>query len=290
MSRHDYPQCERRRPLPRSRWAALCLLTAALLITPAAALASDLDGITATRDASGHTVYVNAERTSDQSATPAPARRTSVLVYWSAREKRWLPLPPPSTPLMRAARTAAADAAQSLESGAGRMPRPASGPQASAAEIEQAIAAAAARHGVDVNLVRAVIKVESNFNPLAVSSKGAMGLMQLMPTTARSLNVANPFDPRQNVDAGVRHLKDLLTSFGGDLRLSLAAYNAGAGAVARANGVPGFSETRSYVQRITDLYQTGAVATPGAWPGSSPISPAVHIFRNENGILTFTSD
>src|SRR5260221_13962926 len=96
----------------------------------------------------------------------------------------------------------------------------------------------ATRHNVDPNLVRALIKVESNFNPNAVSRKGAMGLKQLMPQTARQLNVTNPFDPEQNVDAGVRHLKQLMESFGGDLNLRRAEYDSGGGAVSRTGAVP----------------------------------------------------
>jgi soluble lytic murein transglycosylase-like protein len=113
---------------------------------------------------------------------------------------------------------------------------------------------AAVKNAVDPNLVRAIIQVESNFNPHAVSRKGAIGLMQLMPRTARSLNVSNPYDPAQNVDAGVRHFKELLDSYHGNLELSLAAYNAGAGAVHRSRGVPKYPETRNYVKKITGIY------------------------------------
>src|SRR5436190_969756 len=158
-----------------------------------------------------------------------------------------------TTPYVQAARSAAAEVNQYL--GQGSSSEPVSnfvrGKQFSEREIEAAIDQAASRHNVDPGLVRAVIKVESNFNPNAVSRKGAMGLMQLMPFTARELKVSNPFDPEQNVDAGVRHLKHLLDNFGGDVRLTLAAYNAGAGAVARNSGIPPYSETRSYVKRIT---------------------------------------
>ena len=150
-------------------------------------------------------------------------------------------------------------------------------------DIDAAIDEAAARHNVDPNLVRSVVKVESNFNPNAVSRKGAMGLMQLMPATARSLNVSNPFDPQQNVDAGVRHLKKLLDNYGGDVRLTLAAYNAGAGAVARSAGVPHFAETQNYVRRITDLYAGGGVG--GTRIVFGPVREPVLVERDARGVL-----
>jgi len=134
-------------------------------------------------------------------------------------------------------------------------------------DIDNVIDDAAKRHNVDPNLVRAVIKVESNFDPNAVSRKGAMGLMQLMPGTARSLNVINPFDPEQNVEAGVKHLRGLLDNFNGDVALSLAAYNAGEGAVKRHAGkIPPYSETRDYVRRITGMAASGMVMSTIAPP------------------------
>ena len=153
------------------------------------------------------------------------------------------------------------------------------GPLATSADIDTAIEQAAARHNVDPNLVRAVVKVESNFNPNAVSRKGAMGLMQLMPATARQLKVKNPFDPEQNVDAGVRHLKQLLESYGGDVKLSLAAYNAGATAVAHSSGVPHYAETQNYVRRITNLYYGGSVFESGA--SHDPVT----VQRDARGVL-----
>ncbi|MGH9159402.1 MAG: lytic transglycosylase domain-containing protein [Vicinamibacteraceae bacterium] len=107
------------------------------------------------------------------------------------------------------------------------------------------------RHQVDPQLVHAVIAVESRYQPRARSRKGAMGLMQLMPATARQYAVANPYDPAANVDAGVRHLRSLLDRF--DLKLALAAYNAGEAAVQRFGGVPPYQETRDYIQRVLAL-------------------------------------
>jgi len=104
--------------------------------------------------------------------------------------------------------------------------------------------------GLDADLVKAVAYVESALNPEAVSPKGAMGLMQLMPATAEQYGVRNPFDPYENLLAGARHLGDLLDEFGGNLTLALAAYNAGAGAVRRYQGVPAYRETRDYVRKV----------------------------------------
>ena len=134
--------------------------------------------------------------------------------------------------------------------------------------IDTIVQQAAVRHSVDPNLVRAIIQVESSFNPQAVSRKGAIGLMQLMPRTAKSLNVSNPYDPEQNVDAGVRHFKELLDSYGGDLQLSLAAYNAGQTAVHRSGGVPNYTETRNYVKRITGIYGSN---TAKLYSGGRPL-------------------
>ena len=120
--------------------------------------------------------------------------------------------------------------------------------------VEKLVREAADRHSVDPALVRAVIETESNWNPKAYSHKGAGGLMQLIPTTAQRYGAYDVFNPQQNIDAGVKHLKRLLERYNGNLDLALAAYNAGEGAVDRAHGVPAYRETRNYVQKVQNAY------------------------------------
>lgn len=146
-------------------------------------------------------------------------------------------------------------------------PKPAQGGQP-APRMAELIEQTAGRHEVDPHLVRSVVSVESNFNPYAVSPKGAQGLMQLMPATARRFGVANAFDPAANLEAGVKYLKYLKDLFK-DERLALAAYNAGEGAVLRYKGVPPFAETQDYVEKVRRLYGT-AVKKAEPAPAAEP--------------------
>jgi len=123
-------------------------------------------------------------------------------------------------------------------------------PVAAGTDIRAMAIATAQRHGLDPNLVLAVVAVESGFQPGAVSNKGAQGLMQLMPATARELGVADALDPAQNLDGGTRYLRMLVAQYGGDLGKALAAYNAGPGAVKRHGGVPPYRETHHYIDRV----------------------------------------
>lgn len=241
--------------------------------------ATHAQGIVATYTSDGRLVYENAPEKAAEPARP----KDSGMFYWSNRESRWKPVPPMYSHSMKAAHSAANEVRRLLREAAFRDSRfMAAGnallaasqqqvPSSNSASIlrskldvpptagdtqmiDRIVEETAMRHDVDPNLVRAIIKVESNFNPQARSSKGAIGLMQLMPTTAKSLNVTNPYDPAQNVDAGVRHFKQLLDSYHGNVELSLAAYNAGSTAVQRSRGIPRYRETQNYVKRITQLY------------------------------------
>jgi soluble lytic murein transglycosylase-like protein len=129
-------------------------------------------------------------------------------------------------------------------------------------EFSALINQAAEKYNVNAGLVQAVVKAESNFNPFAVSSAGAQGLMQLMPATAAGLGVTDSLDPAQNIDGGVKFLSQLLQHYNGNVKLAVAAYNAGPGAVDRYNDVPPYQETQTYVDRVLGYYNAG-----NSWEG-----------------------
>jgi hypothetical protein len=158
---------------------------------------------------------------------------------------------------------------------------------ASREKIEQMIHEVSARYRVDAALVRAVIETESHYNMSAISKRGAVGLMQLIPGTAQQMGVRNAFDPKQNLDGGVRYLHGLLERYNGDLDRALAAYNAGPGAVDRAGGVPRIRETREYVQKVTDSYnRPDSERLAHALIAPEPIYRAVEA----NGRVIFTNE
>jgi soluble lytic murein transglycosylase-like protein len=160
-------------------------------------------------------------------------------------------------------------------------------PSLGADVLHQLVQETAQKHNVDPNLVSAVISTESNWNTSAISRKGAQGLMQLVPETAQHFGVYNPFDPAQNVDAGVRYLSMLLDRYNGDLPKALAAYNAGPRVVDRWGGVPDFRETREYVRKVTSTYFQ---------PGSEHKSPwraapkPIYRTTTDDGRVLFTNE
>jgi soluble lytic murein transglycosylase-like protein len=153
--------------------------------------------------------------------------------------------------------------------------------------VEKLVREAAERHHVDPALVRAVIETESNWNPVARSHKGAQGLMQLIPTTAIRFGVNDAFNPKQNVEAGVRYLRTLLERYNGNLDLALAAYNAGEGAVDRAHGIPSYRETRNYVQKVQSAYfRPGSGRQENAFVRPN----AIHRDLDANGRIIFSNE
>jgi hypothetical protein len=161
---------------------------------------------------------------------------------------------------------------------AGWLRVPKGDPAVYAAEIK----AAAERYGVPDQLVAAVIRAESGFNPRAVSVKGARGLMQLMPGTASVLGVQDSFDPRENIDGGVRHLRGLIDRFGDNLSLAIAAYNAGERAVTTHGGIPPYPETQEYVTRVLKFFDAGADA-------SLPPPRVTYQSVDADGTITYTN-
>ena len=210
-------------------------------------------------DSGGKRVFINSD--------PAPAAR------------------PSRTPLLKTAATGITPhTTQTLFAASSEM---SAIERANRVKIEEMIREVSARYRVDPALVRAVIQTESNWNSSAISRKGALGLMQLVPGTAQQLGVNNAFDPKQNLDGGVRYLHTLLERYNGDLDRALAAYNAGPGAVDRAGGIPRYRETREYVQKVTDSYfRPGSDRLPRAFDGQRPIYRAVEA----DGRVVFTNE
>jgi soluble lytic murein transglycosylase-like protein len=198
-----------------------------------------------------------------------------------------VPAPRPSNkiPLLKTAATGVA--MRTNQASFAASPEMSAAQLANRAKIEEMIREVSARYRVDPALVRAVMQTESNWNTSAVSRKGALGLMQLVPGTAHQLGVNNAFDPKQNLDAGARYLHMLLERYNGDLDRALAAYNAGPGAVDRAGGIPRYRETRNYVQKVTDSYfRPGSDRLPRAFEEQRPIYRAV----DADGRVVFTNE
>jgi soluble lytic murein transglycosylase-like protein len=152
-------------------------------------------------------------------------------------------------------------------------------------QISHLVEQTASRLQVDPQLVHAIIEVESEYDPKAISRKGAMGLMQLIPETAQRFGVENPFNPKENIEGGVSYLRHLLDHFGGDLSLSLAAYNAGENAVQRYGGIPSFAETRDYVRKVTNIYQSG----PANASGNKQQAPPIVRYVDERGVVHYSN-
>ena len=238
------------RGLPNS----VIILTGTLMLWALPAKAQ----IVSYRDAGGKRVFINSE--------PVPKRPSKIPLLRTSADG--------TTPRTTHASFSASPEMSTLE-------------LANREKIEEMIREVSARYRVDPALVRAVIRTESNWNSSAVSRKGALGLMQLVPGTAHQMGVNNAFDPKQNLDGGVRYLRTLLERYNGDLDRALAAYNAGPRAVDRAGGIPQYRETRDYVQKVTDSYfQPGSNRLPRAFDAPRPIYRTVET----DGRVVFTNE
>jgi soluble lytic murein transglycosylase-like protein len=226
--------------------ASACILLFAMALAPKPASAQVMSVV----DEHGHRVYINLE----------PVAPKAVLRNVSAK----------SAPAASDNNVSLASRAKQSETNAEN-----SSGTLTNDRLEELIKTVSERHHVDPALVRAVIHTESNGNPAAVSNKGAQGLMQLMPTTALQLGVANVFNPQDNIEGGVKYLQQQLTRYNGDLDKALAAYNAGPGAVDRAGGVPKYKQTQEYVRKVTNSYLQGAPAHSGGKESAASINASV---------------
>ncbi len=156
-------------------------------------------------------------------------------------------------------------------------------------EVDKLVVQAAVAKQVDPKLVHSIIQVESAYDPNAVSRKGAMGLMQLIPGTAKRFGVENPFDPGQNIHGGVSYLKYLLEMFRGDVTLSVAAYNSGENSVMRYGGVPAFQETQDYVRKVNHLYGSEFPAGEAPRKAAEPPKPGIYRYVDAQGVVHYTN-
>ncbi|HMD99916.1 MAG TPA: lytic transglycosylase domain-containing protein [Terriglobia bacterium] len=244
----------------------VCLTALAWLLSPPQVVAAE--GIAVVTNERGEKVYVN-------DAASAGAERQSAL-KGCRRES-----------CTGGTSKAVNSQATTPDSNAAASPAP-----AAPTTFDDLIDKTAARHHVDPQLVEAVVRVESDGNPHAFSSKGAQGLMQLIPATAQRLGVQDPYDRRQNVEGGVSYLRYLLDRFGGDVSLALAGYNAGENSVVRSGGVPPFKETRAYVRRVNELYGAGAGTAESSEqaPASTPAAPAIYRYVDGQGVVHYTNE
>jgi Transglycosylase SLT domain len=230
--------------------------------------------ITTTVDEHGKIVFINTDprpgRNGRSSRAPSEAAPSSL-----PARPAWPALPPPSEPASEVPLEATAQP-------------PSFEPAQPEDRLDQIVREAAERNNMDPALVRAVISTESGWNPNAISPKGAVGLMQLIPETAQRYGVSNSFDPAQNVEGGTEYLKDLLAHYNGNLPKSLAAYNAGERMVDLRGGVPAIPETQRYVRKVTNAYfQPGAGRSPSLW---SPPRPPVRREVDSDGRVVFTNE
>ena len=239
--------------------------------------------ITTAVDDHGKLVFVNTDSRSHRngstigsaSSSSAPQEAAPSNLKPPPVRSAWPVLPPPSEPASEGTLEATERAS---------LTRPAQPED----RLDRIVREAAERNNMDPALVKAVISTESAWNPNAVSRKGAVGLMQLIPATAQRYGVNNSFDPAQNVEGGTRYLKDLLARYNGDLSKSLAAYNAGARTVDLNGGVPAIPETLRYVRKVTDTYfQPGSGRNPDRWsPPRRPVRRQVE----SDGRVVFTNE